>query len=82
MSFEVSWSLAAEAALRRIPSWRDAATVSQAVYQLAATGEGDLRRRGTSRTEFALYVGSHCVWLSFDRAARKIAVGMIFAAHR
>jgi hypothetical protein len=82
MSFVVVWSVAAEASLRHIPSWREAAAVSRGVYQLAATGKGDLRRRGTSRSEFALYVGSYCVWLSLDHERRQLAVGTVFTARR
>jgi hypothetical protein len=78
MSLEVVWSAGAEAALLRMPSWRVAERTARAVYDLAATGRGDLRRIGASRTEFALYVGRCCVRLSLDRAAKQITVWHAF----
>jgi hypothetical protein len=78
MSLEVVWSPAAEAELRALPSWRMAERVARAVYELAATGRGELRRVGASRTEFALYVGPCCVRLSLDRDARQISVWHLF----
>jgi hypothetical protein len=78
MSLEVIWSPAGEAALLRLRSWRTAERVARAVYDLAATGQGRLRRRGTSLTEFSLYVGSCCVRLSLDRAARTITIWHVF----
>jgi hypothetical protein len=79
MSFEVIWSPAAEASLRSLPSWQMAARVARAVTELATTGRGDLRRIGTSRTEFAFYVSSCCVRLSLDRPAGQIQVWTVFA---
>jgi plasmid stabilization system protein ParE len=78
MSFEVVWSPAAEAALQRLPTWVAAERVARAVHALAATGKGDLRRRGTSTTEFALYVGPYCVRLSLDAPAKQIHVWTVF----
>jgi hypothetical protein len=78
MSLEVVWSPAAEAAFLRLPHWRDAERIARAVHELAATGRGNLRRRGTSETEFNLYVGSSCVRLSLDRASRRITVWHVF----
>ncbi|MFT3769186.1 MAG: hypothetical protein QM820_27420 [Minicystis sp.] len=78
MSLEVVWSPAGEAALLRLPSWRLAARVARGVEDLARNGEGELRRVGASRTEFALYVGSCCVRLSFDQASRRIDIWHVF----
>jgi hypothetical protein len=78
MSFEVIWSPAAEAALLHFSNWRAAERTARAVYQLAQTGRGDLRRIGTSESEFNLYVGACCVRLSLERRARRILVWHAF----
>ena len=46
--------------------------------ELAATGRGDLRRIGESRTEFAVYVESCCVRRSLDAARLRIDVWTVF----
>ncbi len=78
MSLEVVWSPAAEAALQRLPSWRLAELVARAVHDLATTGRGDLRRVGTSQTEFSLHVGACVARLSLDRAERRLHVWTVF----
>ncbi len=82
MRLSVIWSPGGEAALLRLSDWRTAERVAHAVHELAATGQGRLRRRGTSRTEFALYVGSCCVRLSLDQAAGSITVWHVFELRR
>ncbi len=78
MSLEVVWTPGAAEALRWLPHWRDAERAAKAVQELATTGRGNLRRRGTSKTEFALYVGSSCIRLSLDREAMQITVWHVF----
>ena len=76
--WEVIWTPAAETALLRMSDWNAMERAARAVHELSVTGRGNLRRRGTSQTDFSLYAGSTCIRLSTDRAEHRITIWWVF----
>ena len=63
----VTFTSSAENDLRNI-HWREAGHVARAVFQFAATGEGNVQPRDETGRRLRLIVGSYAVVMTFDRA--------------
>jgi putative component of toxin-antitoxin plasmid stabilization module len=56
MKFEVTSESSAEYALKNLRDRHASERIARAVHELSVRGVGDVRRRGTSQTEFTLHV--------------------------
>lgn len=71
--WQLSWSVIAEDALRKIP-WRDAARVDAAMIRFAQTGKGDVERIADDPTGAWIRIGSYKARVVFDRQDKRISV--------
>ena len=79
MSFTVQWEPSGEAALKRLPSWKEAARVSRAVLDLATTGVGTIER-GTGT--FRLIVTPYVVGFTIDPSAQTLLVWSVYERNK
>lgn len=76
--FEISWSPAAEWALRAIP-WRDAARVDAAVQEFARSGSGEVSRvYPHDPRSLRLKVSTYLVRMTLDPETLTLTVILVF----